>query len=116
MNGTSSLSSLFCVRQFQQPLVCDTFKDCEGFSRVAFLDGKRWVLLGKVVSRGVAHTFQPQQWPRSLPHFSLIVKGDWRQEAGRSTLSLNPNVLAKCSLPFGLVQYGREACRISTLK
>ena len=36
--------------QSQQPLVCDTFKNCEGLSRVAFLDGNGLVLLGKVVS------------------------------------------------------------------
>ena len=28
-----------CSFQPQQPLVCDTFKNCEGLSRVAFLDG-----------------------------------------------------------------------------
>jgi len=39
-----------CVFQPQQPLVCDTFKHCEGLSRVAFMDGNSVVLLGKVVS------------------------------------------------------------------
>jgi elongation factor 1-alpha len=34
----------------QQPLVCDTFKNCEGLSRVAFMDGNGVVMLGKVVS------------------------------------------------------------------
>merc|ERR1711964_483070 len=29
-----------CVFQPQQPLVCDTFKNCQGLSRVAFLDGE----------------------------------------------------------------------------
>jgi elongation factor 1-alpha len=33
----------------QQPLVVDTFKSCEGLSRVAFLDGNTAVMLGKVV-------------------------------------------------------------------
>merc|ERR1712136_98445 len=28
-----------CSFQPQQPLVCDTFKNCEGLSRVAFLEG-----------------------------------------------------------------------------
>ncbi len=28
-----------CSFQPQQPLVCDTFKNCEGLSRVAFMDG-----------------------------------------------------------------------------
>ena len=36
-----------CNFQPQQPLVCDTFKDCEGLSRVAFMDGNRVVMLGK---------------------------------------------------------------------
>merc|ERR1712185_422606 len=34
----------------QQPLVVDTFKNCEGLSRIAFLDGNGVVMLGKVVS------------------------------------------------------------------
>merc|ERR1711924_45558 len=33
----------------QQPLVVDTFKNCEGLSRIAFLDGNTAVMLGKVV-------------------------------------------------------------------
>merc|ERR1712032_1744945 len=36
--------------QPQQPLVVDTFKNCEGLSRIAFLDGNTAVMLGKVVS------------------------------------------------------------------
>jgi len=32
----------------QQPLVCDSFKNCEGLSRVAFMDGNGVVMLGKV--------------------------------------------------------------------
>merc|ERR1712118_321632 len=39
-----------CTFQPQQPLVCDTFKNCEGLSRVAFMDGNGVVMLGKVVS------------------------------------------------------------------
>merc|ERR1739845_137245 len=39
-----------CKFQPQQPLVCDTFKNCEGLSRVAFMDGNGVVMLGKVVS------------------------------------------------------------------
>merc|ERR1711972_263454 len=39
-----------CSFQPQQPLVCDTFKNCEGLSRVAFMDGNGCVMLGKVVS------------------------------------------------------------------
>merc|ERR1711865_225038 len=34
----------------QQPLVCDTFKNCEGLSRVAFMDGNGVVMLGKVTN------------------------------------------------------------------
>merc|ERR1712087_468532 len=34
----------------QQPLVCDSFKNCEGLSRVAFMDGNGVVMLGKVTS------------------------------------------------------------------
>merc|ERR1711998_599987 len=36
--------------QPQQPLVADTFKNCEGLSRVAFMDGNGVVMLGKVIS------------------------------------------------------------------
>jgi len=34
----------------QQPLVADSYKNCEGLSRVAFMDGNGVVMLGKVVS------------------------------------------------------------------
>ena len=33
----------------QHPLVVDSFKNCEGLSRIAFLDGNTAVMLGKVV-------------------------------------------------------------------
>merc|ERR1711878_193411 len=39
-----------CSFQPQQPLVCDTFKNCEGLSRVAFMDGNGVVMLGKVIT------------------------------------------------------------------
>merc|ERR1712187_878148 len=39
-----------CKFQPQQPLVCDTFKNCEGLSRVAFMDGNGVVMLGKVIT------------------------------------------------------------------
>merc|ERR1711877_98502 len=39
-----------CSFQPQQPFVCDTFKNCEGLSRVAFMDGNGVVMLGKVTS------------------------------------------------------------------
>jgi len=32
------------------PLVCDSFKNCEGLSRIAFLDGNTVMMLGKVIS------------------------------------------------------------------
>merc|ERR1712094_161285 len=32
----------------QQPLVVDTFANCEGLARIAFLDGNSAVMLGKV--------------------------------------------------------------------
>merc|ERR1712134_130329 len=34
----------------QQPLVCDSFKNSEGLSRVAFMDGNGVVMLGKIIS------------------------------------------------------------------
>jgi len=37
-----------CAFQPQQPLVCDSFKNCEGLSRVAFMDGNGVVMLGVV--------------------------------------------------------------------
>merc|ERR1719443_1340401 len=35
----------------QQPLVVDTFKNCEGLSRIAFLNGNGVVMLGKIVKK-----------------------------------------------------------------
>jgi elongation factor 1-alpha len=52
MEGPHSLKSnevAEVVFEPQQPLVVDTFKSCEGLSRVAFLDGNTAVMLGKVV-------------------------------------------------------------------
>merc|ERR1712071_153284 len=34
----------------QQPLVVDSFKNCEGLSRIVFLDGNTAVMLGKVTT------------------------------------------------------------------
>merc|ERR1719263_1103945 len=34
----------------QQPLVVDSFKNCEGLSRIAFLDGNNAAMLGKVTA------------------------------------------------------------------
>ena len=39
-----------CSFQPRQPLVCDSFKNCKGLSRVAFMDGNTCVMLGKVIS------------------------------------------------------------------
>ena len=39
-----------CSFMPQQPLVADSFKNCEGLSRVAFMDGNGVVMLGKVIS------------------------------------------------------------------
>merc|ERR1712093_780459 len=39
-----------CSFQPQQPLVCDSFENCEGLSRVAFMDGNGVVMLGEVVA------------------------------------------------------------------
>merc|ERR1711881_705846 len=39
-----------CTFAPQQPLVVDTFKNCGGLSRIAFLDGNGVVMLGKVIS------------------------------------------------------------------
>jgi elongation factor 1-alpha len=39
-----------CVFAPQQPLVVDSFKNCEGLSRIAFLDGNSAVMLGKVTT------------------------------------------------------------------
>merc|ERR1712185_143625 len=38
------------IFQPQQPLVVDSFKNCEGLSRIAFLDGNTAVMLGKVTT------------------------------------------------------------------
>merc|ERR1712031_117021 len=38
-----------CVLAPTQPFVVDSFKACEGLSRIAFLDGNSAVMLGKVV-------------------------------------------------------------------
>jgi elongation factor 1-alpha len=32
------------------PLVVDSFKNCEGLSRIAFLDGNTAVMLGKITA------------------------------------------------------------------
>jgi elongation factor 1-alpha len=44
----------------QQPLVVDSFKNCEGLSRIAFLDGNTAVMLGKVTAT-VNHKDMPPE-------------------------------------------------------
>merc|ERR1711904_289452 len=39
-----------CTFAPQQPLVCDSFKNCGGLFRIAFLDGNGVVMLGKIIS------------------------------------------------------------------
>jgi len=39
-----------CVFEPLQPFMVDSFKNCEGLSRIAFLDGNTAVMLGKIVS------------------------------------------------------------------
>merc|ERR1712010_285414 len=46
--------------QPQQPLVVDSFKNCEGLSRIAFLDGNTAVML-KVVSKVTAKSDMPPE-------------------------------------------------------
>merc|ERR1719305_784384 len=43
---TNDAAGVVCVPQ--QPIVVDTFENCEGLARIAFLDGNSAVMLGKV--------------------------------------------------------------------
>jgi len=45
----------------QQPLVVDTFKKCEGLSRIAFLDGNTAVMLGKVTEATPKSQMPPEE-------------------------------------------------------
>merc|ERR1711959_548795 len=45
----------------QQPLVVDTFENCDGLSRIAFMDGNSAVMLGKVVSVNCADTWSTEK-------------------------------------------------------
>jgi len=49
-NGLKSNEMAECVFEPMQPLVVETFKSCEGLSRVALMEGNGVVMLGKVVS------------------------------------------------------------------
>jgi elongation factor 1-alpha len=49
-NSLKSNEMAQCVFEPQHPLVVDTFKNCEGLSRIAFLDGNSAVMLGKIMS------------------------------------------------------------------
>ena len=45
----------------QQPLVVDSFKNCEGLSRIAFLDGNTAVMLGKVTQLTYKKDMPPEE-------------------------------------------------------
>jgi len=45
----------------QQPLVVDSFKNCEGLSRIAFLDGNTAVMLGKVTKVVAKHDMPEEE-------------------------------------------------------
>merc|ERR1719379_276907 len=45
----------------QQPLVADSFKNCEGLSRIAFLDGNTAVMLGKVTALVYKKDMPPEE-------------------------------------------------------
>lgn len=47
--------------QPQQPLIVDSFKNCEGLSRIAFLDGNTAVMLGKVTGLVYKKDMPPDQ-------------------------------------------------------
>lgn len=49
------------VFQPQQPLIVDSFKNCEGLSRIAFLDGNTAVMLGKVTGLVYKKDMPPDQ-------------------------------------------------------
>merc|ERR1712226_377056 len=48
----------------QQPLVVDSFKNCEGLSRIAFLDGNTAVMLGKVTALKYKKDMPPEETAR----------------------------------------------------
>jgi elongation factor 1-alpha len=50
MENPHSFEATEVVFEPIQPLVVDTFQNCEGLPRVAFLDGNAAVMLGKVVA------------------------------------------------------------------
>ena len=45
----------------QQPMVVDSFKNCEGLSRIAFLDGNTAVMLGKVTQLKYKKDMPPEE-------------------------------------------------------
>merc|ERR1712146_882711 len=45
----------------QHPLVVDSFKNCEGLSRIAFLDGNTAVMLGKDVANVYKKDMPPEE-------------------------------------------------------
>ena len=49
-HALKSMEMAECVFEPMQPLVVDSFKNCEGLSRVALMEGNSVVMLGKVVT------------------------------------------------------------------
>jgi len=49
-HSLKSMEMAECVFEPMQPLVVDSFKNCEGLSRVALMEGNSVVMLGKVMS------------------------------------------------------------------
>jgi len=47
--------------QPQQPFVCDSFKNCEGLSRIAFMDGNGVVMLGKITKAVQGALIKPEK-------------------------------------------------------
>merc|ERR1712196_424270 len=50
-----------CTFEPQHPLVVDSFKNCEGLSRIAFLDGNTAVMLGKVTQLKYKKDMPPEE-------------------------------------------------------
>merc|ERR1711908_263794 len=64
MEGPHSLKSnemAEVVFRPQQPLVVDSFKNCEGLSRIAFLDGNTAVMLGNVTNVTAKSDMPPEE-------------------------------------------------------
>merc|ERR1712193_526556 len=80
----------------QQPLVCDTFKNCEGLSRVAFMDGNGVVMLGKIVS--------------------LVPKGDGKEEAKKKKCTAACIALVNGLHRARIFDCGMRVCSCTSLR